>query len=316
MATEMGHARAAFAHEALLYAGVDSFVDGCAAFIREGVAAQEPVLVVVATHKIALLREALNGEADCVHFADMGEVGTNPARIIPAWQDFVDKNLRVDRPVRGIGEPIWAERSAIELVECQRHEALLNVAFAHAPAWQLLCPYDESALPDAVIDEALRNHPTVVTGGRRFASDRYRGVDELSRPFDAPLPDPPPAAIELRFDRHLLGDGRYLVYARAANAGLSPGRTNDLVIAVNEVLTNSVRHGGGAGILRIWQDDGSLVCEIEDGGSISDPLADRRKPDPNQLGRRGLWMANQLCDLVQIRARPSGNVVRLHMRRD
>ena len=132
MATELGQARATFAHEALLYAGVDSFVDGCTAFIREGVAAHEPVLVVVATHKIALLREALNGEADCVHFADMAEVGTNPARIIPAWQNFVDQNLRVGRPVRGIGEPIWAERSAIELVECQRHEALLNVAFAYA----------------------------------------------------------------------------------------------------------------------------------------------------------------------------------------
>jgi anti-sigma regulatory factor (Ser/Thr protein kinase) len=111
-------------------------------------------------------------------------------------------------------------------------------------------------------------------------------------------------------------DGRYLVFARAANAGLSTERTNDLVLAVNEILSNSVRHGGGTGVLRIWQDDGSLVCEIEDGGSIGDPLADRRRPNPNQVGRRGLWMANQLCDLVQIRARPSGSVVRLHMRRN
>ena len=42
MATEMGQARATFAHEALLYAGVDSFVDRLAAFIREGVSAGEP----------------------------------------------------------------------------------------------------------------------------------------------------------------------------------------------------------------------------------------------------------------------------------
>ena len=130
-----------------------------------------------------------------------------------------------------------------------------------------------------MIDEALRNHPIVVKGRQRFASDRYRGVEELSRPFDAPLPEPSAEAIEFWFDRNLLVDGRYLVYARAANAGLSTERTNDLVLAVNEILSNSVRHGGGAGVLRIWQDDGSLVCEIEDGGSISDPLADRRKPD-------------------------------------
>ena len=307
--------RETFAHEALLYAGVDSFVEGCAAFIREGVAAGEPVLVVVAAHKIALLREELKGDADHVHFADMADVGMNPARIIPAWQDFVDRHLRVDQPVRGIGEPIWAGRTATELVECQRHEALLNVAFAYAPAWQLLCPYDTSNLPDAVIDEALRNHPIVVNGTTRYASDRFRGVKEFERPFDAPLPEPPTDALVIPFDRHGLADGRYLVYARAADAGLSTARTSDLVLAVNEILTNSVRHGGGTGVLRIWQDNGSVVCEVEDAGSIADPLADRRKPDPNRPGGRGLWMANQLCDLVQIRARPSGNLVRMHMRR-
>jgi anti-sigma regulatory factor (Ser/Thr protein kinase) len=315
MATDLGQARATFAHEALLYAGIDSFVESCSAFIREGVAADEPVLVVVSARKIELLREALNGEGESVHFADMAEIGENPARIIPAWQDFVDEHLRVDRPVRGIGEPIWPERTATELIECQRHEALLNVAFAYAPAWQLLCPYDENALPDAVIDEALRNHPFVVRGRQRFASDRYRGIEELSRPFDAPLPAPA-SAVELWFDRHLLADARYLVYARAADAGLSTDRTNDLVLAVHEILTNSVRHGGGAGVLRIWQDEGSLVCEVEDGGAIADPLADRRKPDPNEPGRRGLWMANQLCDLVQIRVRAAGTVVRLHMHRN
>jgi anti-sigma regulatory factor (Ser/Thr protein kinase) len=316
MATEVvGRARATFAHEVMLYAGTDEFVAGCAAFIHEGVAAAEPVLVVVGAHKIDLLREELSGEAGEVLFADMADVGTNPARIIPTWQAFVDEHLRVDRPVRGIGEPIWAGRTPIELVECQRHEALLNVAFAYAPAWQLLCPYDITTLPEAVIDEALRNHPIVTHGAKRMASDRYRGLDEFIRPFDAPLPEPPATAIELPFDRHSLMDGRYLVYCRAADAGLSEARTNDIVLAVNEILTNSVRHGGGGGVLRIWQDDGRIVCEVEDRGLIADPLVDRRRPDPEQAGGRGLWMANQVCDLVQIRTRDTGNTVRLHMRR-
>jgi hypothetical protein len=69
-------------------------------------------------------------------------------------------------------------------------------------------------------------------------------------------------------------------------------------------------------VLRIWQDDGTLVCEVEDRGLIADPLVDRRRPDPEQSGRRGLWMANQVCDLVQIRAAGAGTVVRLHLRRD
>jgi hypothetical protein len=61
------------------------------------------------------------------------------------------------RPVRGSGEPIWPERTAAELVECERHESLLNLAFAGAPAWWLLSPYDTEALSAAIIDEARRS---------------------------------------------------------------------------------------------------------------------------------------------------------------
>jgi anti-sigma regulatory factor (Ser/Thr protein kinase) len=315
MASVVSSPPRAFVHEALLYAGVDDFVEGTAQFIREGIARGEPVLVVVGAERIERLREALDGDAQHVLFADMAEVGANPARIIPAWEDFADGHLRDDRPVRGIGEPIWADRTPDELVECQRHEWLLNLAFADAPAWRLLCPYDTSTLDDSVIDEALRSHPIVVRNGRRGESDRYRGLEDLARPFDAPLPKPSTAVEELQFDGGLLSAGRQLVYRRAAEAGLSTPRAHDFVLAVNEILTNSIRHGGGAGVLRIWQDDGRFVCEVEDRGRIGDPLVDRRRPDPEQPGGRGLWMANRLCDLVQLRSPAGGNVVRLHIRR-
>ena len=62
-------------------------------------------------------------------------------------------------PLRGIGEPIWADRSPAELVECQRHEALLNLAFAGTDGFRLLCPYDAARLDRDVIEEAERTHP-------------------------------------------------------------------------------------------------------------------------------------------------------------
>ena len=57
-----------------------------------------------------------------------------------------------------------------------------------------------------------------------------------------------------------------------------------------------------------------LVSEVMDRGLIEDPLAGRRRPVPGQVGGHGLWLANQVCDLVQVRATPGGNVVRMHMR--
>jgi anti-sigma regulatory factor (Ser/Thr protein kinase) len=90
----------------------------------------------------------------------------------------------------------------------------------------------------------------------------------------------------------------------------------DLVLAVNEVAANSIAHGGGSGTLRVWRDGGALVCEVSDRGHLDDPLADRRRPAPGQDGGRGLWLANQLCDLVQVRSFATGTTVRLHMHRD
>jgi anti-sigma regulatory factor (Ser/Thr protein kinase) len=93
-------------------------------------------------------------------------------------------------------------------------------------------------------------------------------------------------------------------------------RAGDLVLAVNEVATNSVVHGGGQGIVRVWCEPDALICEVSDGGAITDPLAGRRRPPDGNVGGHGLWLCNQLCDLVQIRSFADRGVVRLHMRRN
>jgi anti-sigma regulatory factor (Ser/Thr protein kinase) len=302
-----------FRHEALLYAGEVGFLTGTLPFIREGVAADEPVLVVVSAARIGLLRSALGGDADRIAFADMAEVGANPARIIPAWRDFVAGHDVARRRARGIGEPIWTGRTPAELVECQRHEALLNLAFAGVPAWWLLCPYDTTSLGTEVLEEAWRSHPFVTEGGVGLGSTTYRGLEQAAAPFAAPLPDPPGQPSALGFEPASLAELRELVAGHAAAAGLDSDRSADLVLAVDEVASNSLRHGGGRGTLRIWREDGALVCEVRDAGRIEDPMAGRERPALDRDGGRGLWMVNQLCDLVQLRSFPSGAVVRLHV---
>ena len=303
-----------FRHEALFYAGPDDFVRGAASFLRAGVAAEEPALVVVDAAKIDLLREELDGTAEHVYFADMVEVGTNPARIIPAWREFVSRHAPSGRRLRGIGEPVWPERSAAELAECERHESLLNLAFAGGPSWWLLCPYDTEALEPAVVEEARRTHPFVLEDGAGRASAAYYGVDAIAAPFAEPLPEPQGSTAELAFEAGPLDALRAFVAHHAAEAGLAATRATDLVLAVHELATNSLRHGGGRGTLRIWREPEALICEVRDGGRIDEPLVGRERPGNRRTDGRGLWLANQLCDLVQIRCFPTGSVVRLHMR--
>ena len=304
---------AGYRHEALFYDGTDDLLAGLVPFVRDAVAADEPTLVVLGAAKLDALRAALNGEAEQVHFADMAEVGANPARIIPAWQRFLDDHAGAAPAVRGIGEPIWAGRSPAELAECERHEALLNVAFADPRFW-LLCPYDTGTLPSAVLDEARRNHPFVSDGATAARSDRFPGGEALAVPFAVALPDPPPEALSTAITRGTLREIRQLVGHFTAAARMDDGPAADLVLTVHELATNSVLHGGGEGSLLLWREPGAVVCEIRDRGRIVEPLAGRVEPAGILEGGRGLWMANQLCDLVQIRSFADGGAVRVHQR--
>lgn len=299
-----------YRHAAVLYSGRDGFLAQTVPFIRAGVAAGEPTLVVVSAEKIRALREALAGDADAVEFADMEDVGANPAQIIPAWQEFVA--VHEGRSLRGVGEPIYAERGAAELTECQHHERLLNPALEGSNLF-LICPYDSHALPPDVLAEARCSHPLVHDGIAWDDSACYDDDRVAGGLFDEPLPEPAGAFEERWFDEGGLGQLRGLLRDYAADAGLSRERADNLVLAAGEIVTNSVLHGGGHGILRVWREDDRVVCEVRDGGRIDDPLIDRRRPLQHQLGGWGLWIANQACDLLQLRSIGGGTVARLHM---
>jgi len=105
---------------------------------------------------------------------------------------------------------------------------------------------------------------------------------------------------------------RQLVAALAAPAGLAADRAADLMLAVSEIAANSACHGGGSGTFAAWVTGGAVVCEVRDSGRIEHPLAGRKRPSAAQPGGRGLWLANQLCDLVQIRVDANGTIVRIH----
>jgi anti-sigma regulatory factor (Ser/Thr protein kinase) len=300
---------AVFRHEALLYAGSDEFVSRCSGFIRDGLNDGESILVAVARSKIELLREALGDDAKLVRFADMAAIGGNPARIIPVWHEFATRHAAGG--ARGIGEPISPARGPDELAECQRHEALINLAFDGGLPWRLACPYDTAGLEQDVIDEALRSHPVVTDGDEARRSPTYTAT---AQPFQGTLPEPPTRAIDRRFDLSELAGLRQFVIDAARQAGLRGPRLRDLVLSVNEVASNSLRHGGGSGLLRVWRERAALFCEVHDQGEVDHPLAGRVIPADGQPYGRGLWIANQLCDLVQIRSSAAGTVVRMQMR--
>ncbi len=298
-----------FQHRALIYAGADEYLDGIMPFVHEGLIAGEPVLIAVAEDKSELIADELGPDADRALFLDMQKVGHNPASIIPLWRDFVDDHKGM--PVRGIGEPAWAARSRAATEECHCHEGLLNVAFAPGSEWSLLCPYDAESLGDEVLERVDLSHSHVSRQGRTEQSVRFEAQPDC---LGGELPPPRTRPEVLGFGIAELSEVRHRVARAAEQAGLDPRGIADLVTAASELAANSVIHGGGRGTLRLWCEGSHLLAEVEDRGLIDEPLVGRLRPAISQEGGRGLWLANQLCDLVQIRSSARrGTTVRLHV---
>jgi len=297
-------------HAAVFYRGTDEYLDAVLGFVAGGLERSEPVLVAVPGPKVGLLRRHLAGLAGRVSLADMTEMGANPAWIIPRVAAFADAHP--GQAIRYVGEPAWETRTAAELCEATRHEALINLAFAGTAA-SMLCPYDRTRLAPGVLADAERTHPVLITGGRSRPGRSYPGAGLFPAGCDQPLPSPPARAAALAYQDDL-AHVRAFAAARARRAGLPADRARDLVIAVSELAANTWRHTDGGGTLHIWAADGEVLCQVHDGGHVGDPLAGRRRPIPEAGRGHGLWVVNQLCDLAELRTASTGTTIRLHFR--
>jgi anti-sigma regulatory factor (Ser/Thr protein kinase) len=301
---------AGFVHAALFYRTQAEFTSGVLPFVESAVEAGAPVVVASQRGHLRLLRARLDGLGDRVTFADLASIGPNPARLLGWMQQVTEQHH--GHPVRYVHEAVWRSRRPEEIPEVIRHEALINQI---ASRWQVsvLCPYD-LALGRDVIASAERTHPVVLRGGHRRASPSYDPHVRVLAEDDGPLGDPPARAAVLAY-RDDLARVRAFTSGHADRAALPDRRVQDLVTAVGELAANTLAHTSGPGQLSIWATPREVICQVHDGGHIDDPLTGRLRPDPADLGGgRGLWVVNQVCDLVQIRASRSDTQIRLHMR--
>ena len=301
---------AGFVHAALFYRTPAEFTAGVLPYVEAAVAAGEPVMVASQGRNLQLLRTQLDGLGERVAFADLTSIGPNPGRLL-GWLRQVSGQHH-GQPVRYVHEAVWSSRGPEEVGEVIRHEGLINQIVT---SWRVsvLCPYDLALGPD-VIASAECTHPELIRGGHHEASHSYDPQLPFPAEYDRPLGDPPPDAAVLAY-RDDLARVRAFTARHACQAGLPDHRVRDLVIAVAELAANTLVHTSSAGTLGIWATTNEIICQVHDSGRIEDPLTGRLRPDPADVdGGRGLWVANQLCDLVEIRTGRGGTQVRLHMR--
>ena len=240
-------------HAALFYRGRPEAASQIAAFVEAGLELGEPAFIALARRPGRCGRRRLDGAPGEVIFADMTELGRNPARIIPEVRAFID-----DHPgqrVSYVGEPIWPSRSAAELRETARHEALINLAFSRRG--QRSCAHTPSRSWQPGPGRRAAHAPGAGDGQRRR---RRPGGTTCPRPVSCRLSPPPAGAVCLSYTTDLSraappGD------QQAALAGLPETASADLVLAVDEITANTMRHTEGGGT-HVWHTADEVICQV------------------------------------------------------
>jgi len=226
--------------------------------------------------------------------------------------DYVATVAEFLRAALAAGEAALAALAALAPAKASLIRDVLGQDARHVEFAEILCPYDIAELDTAVITDAKRTHPLLLSSGRRLMSPEYTVPSHLPPSRDLPLPASNGDAVTHTY-RTDLSQVRALVLQHADEAGLTESRANDLVLAVSEVAANTLRHTESSGTLTLWHDEDEVVAEIHDQGMITDPLVGRYRPPPDASGGHGLWLVHQVCDLVELHSDADGTTIRMHM---
>jgi anti-sigma regulatory factor (Ser/Thr protein kinase) len=305
--------RSGFFHEAVFYSSDSEFLSTVVPFLEGGLEAGEPTVVALGPGTRELVRTELGDTAGII-FDGAGDADTRPARLIASYAEFFAaqtaggaQQIRVvgEIPHPGLGVPWdwWA-----------RYEATINRAFAGFPVWGL-CPYDMRTTPDPVLGDVARTHPQLATiDGEHLDNARYRDpVKFLTR---RPPAGPDPLEVASAPLVELLDPTPGAARRAARDVGrltdLDPTEVDNLVVAVNEVVTNALSHGLPPVRLRLWAAPGRMVATVSDGGDgPTDPFAGLLPGTGAAAGGLGLWVVHQVCSHVMFDRTSDGFTLRL-----
>jgi len=300
-------------HDLFLQDSTTDFPAVAVPFLRAALDAGDTAVIATRDPLARELADALGPDDRLLVMARQDVYRTRTPAALTALRKLADERAAHGGRVRVIGETDFGPTPR-HWLEWQRYEAVVNEALRDRPLWGL-CLYDTNRLADEVVEAGLRTHPDLVDARRRWANPDYLEPADFLRSL--PVPEEPLEGTAPLLAVDDVSDFiglRHTVGRLLGGLGGVADLVEDLHLAIDEMTSNAVRHGGPPVALRLWGSADRVVCRISDSGpGMDDPFAGYGPAHGSDLSRggMGLWLARQLCDHVDVIDEGAGLTVRL-----
>jgi anti-sigma regulatory factor (Ser/Thr protein kinase) len=300
-----------FIHEAAFYDSDGGLLEVVIPFLEEAVEAGEPAVAALDERGNGLVRAAL-GEPSSVLFVDGYAQHSRPANTVKAYQELFAEQVALGaRQIRVVGKvPQPGVRAPWGW--WARYEAAINRLYEGFPVWGI-CPYDTRITPERVLDEVTQTHPFLASAGLHVPNPSFESPETFLSRARRASPDPleqTPPTVELI-------DPSPAAARRAAHDTARVGQlervdVDDLVLVVNEAVTNGICHGTRPVHARLWAGPDRIVVTVSDRGrGPTNPFVGLVPSSDTDSAGLGLWLTHQLCNHVTFETGAHGYTLRL-----
>jgi anti-sigma regulatory factor (Ser/Thr protein kinase) len=311
MSMDTATADTRFIHEATFYDSDGALLEMVVSFLEEALQAGEPAVAALDQRGNDLIRAAL-GERPGLLFVDGYAQYQRPANTVQAFRELFAELSALGAPrIRVVGNvphpgahapwDWWA-----------RYEAAINRLYQELPVWGL-CPYDTRITPERVLDEVMRTHPFLASPGLHVPNPKFESPETFLADGRRPSPDPleqTPPTLALVDPSPAMA--RQAAHDTARVAGLDRVDVDDLVVVVNEAVTNAICHGTKPIRARLWAGPDRILVTVSDQGQgPKNPFVGLVPSSSSDSAGLGLWIAHQLCDHVTFETGAHGFTLRL-----
>ena len=311
------HGGGSFDHRALVVDADDTIRRVLLPHLHRKIASHQAVLMVVGGGTEAIVRDHLGSAAHDLQWAPTNAFYQRTGFTYSKFLRYLRERHTQQQVVHIVAEPDVVTDAATHVDRAAAYmgyEAMANEVYT-CYRCSITCIWHSHRQSRSTIDAVRQVHRREMGPRGVVDSPAYMApADYLSRRAQMPLPAVPPEIdLDLTvFHPEEVAGCRAVVARWASMQHFVPTAVRQVVAATSEVVANGLRHGRPPVRVRTWNQDTTLVVDVEDRGGRPVPTHAGYRPPVTPADSAGLWVARQLADVLLTHTGEGRTTVRMY----